>query len=205
MSYKDCFSTQSDSYRRFRPGYPEELFQYLADLCQFKQLAWDCATGNGQAATALAPFFDRVAATDASPEQIARAETHEKIDYSVATAENSGLAETSVDLITVANAVHWFDIPAFYNEAKRVMRDNAVIAVWCYETITPKSELAEALAPLHSALHDYWQPNLQHVWSHYKELAFPFEEIASPEFFMSLDWKLDEYLGFVSSWSSVQA
>ncbi len=113
MSFKDHFSAHSVEYARFRPRYPDELFRYLGVVAPARQSAWDCATGSGQAAVALATHFDRVVATDASAQQIESAEQHERVEYHVAPAEKSGLAPESVDLVTVAQALHWFDIPAF--------------------------------------------------------------------------------------------
>src|SRR4051812_1803752 len=132
MKFKDHFSTQSTSYASFRPRYPEGLFRNLADNSPTRTLAWDCATGTGQAAVSIAPFFDRVIATDASENQIRNAEPHDRVEYQVATAEQSGLASQSVDLITVAQALHWFELDRFYPEAIRVLKPNGLLAVWCY-------------------------------------------------------------------------
>ena len=116
MTFKDHFSKQSADYAKFRPRYPQELFEYLASISPTRHLAWDCATGNGQAAVGLASVFDRVIATDASEKQIANAQRHERVEYRVALAEESKLKSTSVDLIMVAQALHWLDFPRFYDE-----------------------------------------------------------------------------------------
>src|SRR5205823_14795537 len=121
-------AAHAGEYRRFRPTYPPRLFEVLADWSPALRLAWDCGTGNGQAALALAEWFERVIATDRSPEQIAQATPHPGIDYRVAPAEDSGLADSSVDLVTVAQAVHWFDLHRFYAEVRRVARPRALIA-----------------------------------------------------------------------------
>ena len=116
MNFKDHFSKQAADYAKFRPGYPHELFVYLGSIAPSRQLAWDCGTGNGQAAVALASVFDRVVATDASEKQIANAQPHERVEYRVAPAENSGIDSRTLDLITVAQALHWFDLDRFYAE-----------------------------------------------------------------------------------------
>src|ERR1051326_7411546 len=115
MSFKDHFSKQATGYAKFRPRYPQKLFDYLGSIAPSRQLAWDCATGNGQAAVGLASVFDRVIATDASEKQIANAEQHDHVEYRVAPAEESGLESSSIDLIMVAQALHWFDLERFYD------------------------------------------------------------------------------------------
>src|SRR5262245_38403499 len=125
-SFKDHFSTVASNYALYRPRYPAELFAYLATLVPTCEFAWDCATGSGQAAVALAAHFKRVIATDASATQIANGETHPRVEYRVAPAEQSGLAAASVDLLTVAQALHWFDLPRFFVEANRVLRPRGV-------------------------------------------------------------------------------
>lgn len=132
-SFKDHFSGHSGSYAEYRPTYPDELFRFLDDCCAQHKLAWDCATGSGQAARALTPFFEQVIATDPSDAQIAAADSDPKVDYRIAPAEASGLDDNSIDLITVAQALHWFDIPGFLNEVQRVLTAGGVLAIWCYE------------------------------------------------------------------------
>jgi ubiquinone/menaquinone biosynthesis C-methylase UbiE len=132
MSFKDHFSKQSADYAKFRPKYPRQLFEYLSTIAPSRQLAWDCGTGNGQAAVGLASVFDRVIATDASEKQIANAQAHERVEYRLASAENSGLESTTIDLIMVAQALHWFDLDRFYAEAQRVLKADGVLAASAY-------------------------------------------------------------------------
>src|SRR5216110_2684818 len=127
MKFKDHFSGQAVEYAKFRPHYPGELFEYLTSISPRHELAWDCATGNGQAAVGLARHFDSVIATDASAQQIASAELNDRISYRVAPAEASGIDSASVDLTLAAQALHWFDIDRFFREAKRVSRKNGVL------------------------------------------------------------------------------
>lgn len=127
--FQDLFSGVASLYTRFRPRYPSALFEYLASVTPKKDVVWDCATGTGQAAVELAQHFEQVIATDASAEQIANAEQHPRVQYRVSTAEMSGLDSGSIDLITVAQALHWFDLPAFYAEAQRVLKPDGLLAV----------------------------------------------------------------------------
>src|ERR1051325_10295174 len=120
-TFKDNFSKQSDIYAIYRPHYPTGLYSYLASLTKSHKLAWDCGTGNGQAAIGLTDFYDRIIATDASEQQIKNAVVHQKISYHVSTAENNVIETNSIDLLTVANALHWFDFDVFYREVKRVL------------------------------------------------------------------------------------
>jgi ubiquinone/menaquinone biosynthesis C-methylase UbiE len=141
VKFKDHFSGQAADYAKYRPDYPRELFAYLASLTPTRQWAWDCGTGNGQAAVGLAAFFDRVVATDASEKQILNAERNARIDYRVAPAGRSDLDSSSIDLVTVAQALHWFDLDAFYIEAKRVLKPRGALAAWCYNLLEIAPEI----------------------------------------------------------------
>lgn len=204
MTFNDHFSSHAQIYRRYRPMYPQKLFDYLASLTPTRKRAWDCATGNGQAALALADYFDMVTATDASEEQIKEAMEHPKILYEVSTAENSELDAKSQDLITVANALHWFDIDAFFNEARRVLKKKGVIAAWCYESFNIDEKVSHAFEALYADLQPFWPRQIKLVRDRYKSIDFPFEELEPPEFLMDLDWDLSQCLGYMSSWSAMQ-
>ena len=141
MKYTQLFSSKAQEYAQFRPGYPDELFDYLASLCTERKLAWDCATGNGQTAISLTKYFDRVIATDSSESQLSHAKQHPKINYRPALAENCGLANSSTNLITVSSAVHWFDFDKFYAEVKRVGKPKSIIAVWCYGLLNDEEDI----------------------------------------------------------------
>lgn len=204
--FKDHFSTASERYAAFRPDYPAELYAWLASLSAERNLAWDCATGSGQAALGLVPHFQRIVATDASAEQIRHAAPHARIDYRVATAEASGLADASVDLIAVAQAAHWFDLPRFHAEAKRALKRNGVIALWGYGRMVLPGELdapfqrfyAETVGP-------YWPPERALIDDAYKSLPFPFTEIAAPDFAIKVEWALPRLVAYLSTWSAVKA
>ncbi len=205
MTFNDHFSNQAATYRRFRPHYPKELFDFLASITPTKQSAWDCATGNGQAAVALADYFEKVTATDASEEQIKLAIEHTKVQYEVGTVENSELDDRSQDLITIANALHWFDIEPFFMEAQRVLKPKGVIAAWCYEAFNIDDSVSPSFDALYADLKSFWPKQIKLVRDKYKTIDFPFEEIHTPNFEMKLDWDLTHCLGYIASWSAVQA
>jgi ubiquinone/menaquinone biosynthesis C-methylase UbiE len=202
---KDHFSGHAACYQQFRPNYPAPLFEYLASLCPSHDLAWDCATGNGQAAVELAPYFSSVIATDFSAQQIEQAQAASKVRYLVASADKAPIEDGTVDLVTVAQALHWFDLPSFYPEVSRVARPDGIVAVWCYEMhhITPAID-----AIVHrlyaDIVGDYWPPERRIVEEGYRTLPFPFAELASPEFQMVHSWDLEHLIGYFGSWSSTQ-
>lgn len=205
MGFKDHFSRQADRYTRFRPHYPRKLFAYLASLPRETGRAWDCGTGSGQAAVALAEIFAEVVASDPSARQIEHAESHERVIYLVATAEHCPLPDDSVDLVTVAQAVHWFDLDKFYAEVRRVGRPGSVIAIWayCLATITPQID-AVVQRLYADIVGSYWPPERSVIEEGYRSVPFPFDEISSPELEMAAHWNLEELLGYLSTWSSVQ-
>jgi len=200
----DHFSSQSVEYSLYRPGYPHKLFEYLATLCPCRELAWDCATGNGQAAIGLAGYFAKVIASDISAEQINKATAHEKIDYRVGSAEHSGIESLCVDLIMVAQALHWFDIESFYVEVRRVLKPQGVLAVVSYQLPRIKPDIDAVTDEFHrDILGEYWPPERCHVDNAYGDIPFPLEEIPSPGLQMLHNWTLDEFLGYLQSWSAV--
>ncbi len=202
---KDHFSGHAACYQQFRPNYPAPLFAYLASLCSSHDLAWDCATGNGQAAVELAPYFSSVIATDFSAQQLEQAPSVPNVRYLVAGADKAPIEDGTVDLVTVAQALHWFDLSSFYPEVRRVARPGGILAVWCYEMhhITPEID-----AIVHRLYADivgaYWPPERRIVEEGYRTLPFPFDEIAAPEFRMVHSWDLEHVLGYFGSWSSTQ-
>ncbi|MBK9142637.1 MAG: class I SAM-dependent methyltransferase [Candidatus Melainabacteria bacterium] len=202
--FTDQFSIQAERYRRFRPGYPAELYDHLLDLVRSRDLAWDCATGNGQAAVELGERFEKVLATDASTSQIEHARPHPRVEYRVATAEDSGLPDESADLITVANAIHWFSLESFYEEARRVLKKGGILAAWCYENFETEESVKHAFTPLYNEISGCWAPQLDHVRSHYRSIELPLEPVEAPHMEMRLNWTLDQCLGYLSSWSAVQ-
>lgn len=204
--FKDHFSATASGYALYRPGYPAALFAFLAGLVARHELVWDCATGNGQAACGLAKYFQEVLATDASARQIENALPCPGVSYRVAAAEMSGLAPASVDLVTVAQAAHWFDLPLFYAEVKRVLRPGGVLALWCYERLNVDSASDPLIESFYSnTLGPYWPPERRWVENGYRDLPFPFEEQPAPAFEMRVEWELDQLMGYFATWSAVKA
>ena len=203
VNFKDHFSLQSDIYRKARPIYPDDLFVYLSSISPSKKLCWDCGTGNGQAAISLAHHFEKVIATDPSEKQIQNSIPHNNIEYRVASAEESGLENSSVDLIAAATAAHWFNHNLFYKEVKRVAKPNALIALWTYSEACINPEINELMEWfMYTFLYDYWPDGRWYVRKNYKTLPFPFKQIQTPEFFCKMSWSKTQWLNYIRSWSS---
>ena len=201
--FKDYFSALSGSYRSFRPHYPAELFEHVRSIAPAGSLAWDCASGNGQAATMLARHFSSVIATDASAQQIAEAEPRENVVYRVETAEATSIDDATVDLTTVAQALHWFDLDRFADEVRRVSVPGAVLAVWSYAILESTPAVDAVIETLYNGiLGDYWTPERRIVERGYADVSFPFEEIPAPVISMQADWSLEQLIGYLSTWSA---
>ncbi len=202
--FSDHFSAVAGHYADFRPHYPAALFDWLAAQTPAHALAWDCGAGSGQASVALAEHFARVHATDAGAGQLALAVAHPQVQYVVATAEHSGLADSSADLVTVAQALHWFDLPAFYAEVRRVLKPDGIIAAWTYGVhVTEGDEVnAQVRHFYNDIVGPYWPPERRHVENGYCELPFPFKRIDAPPFTMQVQWSLPQLLGYLGSWSA---
>ena len=202
--FHDHFSKVAKRYADFRPHYPVTLFEYLATLVPRGSLVWDCACGNGQATLDLAVRFDRVVATDASREQIASAIPHPNLEYRVAPAEQCGLPDASVALITVAQALHWFDLERFYAEVKRVLSPTGVIAVWAYGVDEVEGDAVNQLVQEYysDTVGPYWPRERKLVEEGYRTIPFPFTEITTPTFRMEARWTLEQLLGYFSTWSA---
>ena len=204
MKQRDYFSSCSSQYAQFRPRYPKQLFAWLASVTKAQERVWDCACGNGQASVDLAEHFQEVHATDLSAEQIANAQAHPRVRYRQGLAEANGLPDNFVDLVTVAQALHWFDLPRFYQEARRVARPGALLAVWCYGVCEiPADRGNTELQHFYSTIvGPYWTAERRLVETGYQTLEFPAPEVQPPAFAMQLQWSLEQLLGYVSSWSA---
>jgi ubiquinone/menaquinone biosynthesis C-methylase UbiE len=202
--FADHFSTIARAYAEARPTYPAALFAHLATLAPARRRAWDCAAGSGQATLQLAAHFAEVLATDASEAQLAQAPAHPGVTYRVAHAVSSGLPDASVDLVTVAQALHWLDLPSFYEEARRVLVPEGVLAVWCYGLQQLDHEPMDRLLQHFYGVivGPYWAPERRLVESGYRTVAFPFDELPAPAFEMALDWTLPELLAYIRTWSA---
>jgi SAM-dependent methyltransferase len=200
----DHFSTVARQYAQSRPSYPPELFDWLAAQCTGHDLAWDVGAGSGQAAMALAAHFARVLATDLSAKQLEQAPAHPAIEYRVAAAQHSDLPEASADLVTVAQALHWFDVQAFHREVRRVLKRGGLLAEWTYGIVHVEGESVDALVGryYHHEAGPHWPAERRHVENAYADLPFPFPRIETPSFAMVRHWDLAALLGYVRSWSA---
>ncbi|HEX6334168.1 MAG TPA: class I SAM-dependent methyltransferase [Flavisolibacter sp.] len=204
---KDLFSDQSHYYARYRPGYPPELFHHILQFVQERKHAWDCATGNGQAASVLADFFDRVDATDLSAQQLSHAVHKPNIFYHQCPAEKTPFPDNTFDLVTVATAYHWLDWQAFHREATRTGKNGCVVAVWSYNLHHCQDTEVDRIIRhfYHDITAPYWDYARKHVDEEYRNVAFDFDPLPARRFEFQVNWRRDELLGYLSSWSAVQS
>lgn len=203
---KDNFSTQSADYAKFRPVYPQALIDYLLSLSESHEMCWDCGTGNGQLAVKLAETFRKVYATDISEKQLSNATIRPNIDYSLQPAEKTNFPDQHFDLITVAQAAHWFDHARFNQEVKRLLKPNGVIALFGYGLVQIEGEIGEIVTRFYwDVTNPYWDPERDHIEEEYSTIPFPFEEVNDvPAFAIQSEMTLDQLTGYISTWSAVQ-
>ena len=203
-AFRDHFSRDPGAYARFRPRYPAALFEWLAAIAPARRSAWDCATGSGQAATVLGDHFARVIATDASRAQLAAAEAAPRVHYVRALGESCALRGRSVDLVTVAQALHWLDRPRFYAEVDRVLAPGGALAVWCYGLFQASPELDAVLHRFYEeGVGAFWPAPRLHVERGYRDIEIPIEELVPPPFGIEAKLTLADLLGYVRTWSAV--
>jgi SAM-dependent methyltransferase len=205
MKFRDHFSGVAADYARYRPDYPVTLFNWLAEVAPRCEVAWDCACGSGQATVPLARYFAKVAATDVSLTQLSNRPALDNVVFSAAAAEGVPLRGRSVDLVTVGQALHWFNLEAFFTEVRRVLAPGGVVAAWTYGRPEFNDERVEVVIRsfIDDTLGPWWPPEVAHVLDGYVSLAFPFAELDPPSFEMTAEWTLPQFLGFVCSWSGV--
>lgn len=203
---KDLFSKQAAAYAKYRPSYPAGLVDYILSFVGERKTAWDCATGNGQAAVLVAPYFDRVEATDSSAKQLEQAAPAAHIHYSVSLAEQTAFADNTFDLVTVAQAYHWFRFDAFEQELRRVAKPGAVIAVWGYHIPQCGVDAINTLINdfYTGTVGPFWDAERRYVDDYYRTVPFPYEELPAKEFSIDVQWGPDDLPGYLHSWSSVQ-
>ncbi|MFZ5973761.1 MAG: class I SAM-dependent methyltransferase [Bacteroidota bacterium] len=202
---KDRFSEHSRAYAAFRPTYSRELYQFLLGLVESRQLAWDVGCGNGQVAFDLAAYFDRVIATDMSAKQLQNARQAANLFYQVAPAEESGLDTGVADLITVGQALHWFDTERFFQEVKRVAKPHAVVAAWGYGLLHIHPQIDTRVHNFYTEkVGSYWDAERRWVDEAYQRIRFPFAEIQAPSFSLHFEWTREELFGYLSTWSAVR-
>lgn len=204
---KDNFSTQSAQYAQFRPQYPAEMFEFLFSKTARFEAAWDCGTGNGQVAQVLAAHFKNVLATDISARQLEKAPPRPNVRYAVEPAEKCSAPDGSFDLVTVAQAVHWFDFERFYAEVRRVLHpDGGLLALLGYGLLHfGEVTLDEPFSDFYAhTLGPFWDAERKHVDAHYRHIPFPFRELPTPDFSMTFSWSRAQFLGYLGTWSAVQ-
>ena len=204
-TFKDHFSGHASNYQKYRPVYPTELYQYLSRLCGVHKRAWDAGTGNGQCALKLVDNFDHVLATDPSVSQIKNAVLHDRIEYGVSKAESCPAADGSLDLVTVAQAIHWFDFDLFFKEVQRVLKPNGVLAFWTYTLAKISPEVDEVTNYFYQdVVGRYWPKERNFVEDKYEGISIPFDEIESPSFEININYSMQDYLAYLATWSAVK-
>lgn len=202
---KDNFSHNPPDYYRYRPGYPAELFQFLETKLSGFENSWDCGTGTGQVALQLSALFKKVYATDISVSQLSHAGNKENIQYSVQAAEETNFEPDIFDLITVGQAIHWFDFEKFYNEVYRTMKQEGMIAVMGYGLLQTNKESQNVILELyHNIIGQFWDPERKFIDENYSTIPFPFREIRTPKFEFKVLWSLDHLTGYLKTWSAVK-
>jgi SAM-dependent methyltransferase len=205
VDFKDHFFIAAKACSQHRPHYPTQLFAYLASIAHSLQNAWDCATGSGQAAVGLRRHFKHVVASDASRRQVDNAITRKGVYHLVATAEQTPIGSRTIDLVTVAQAMHWFDRDIFFQEVERVLKDKGILAVWTYDLLRVIPAIDGVLSDFYTtALGRYWPPERGLIESGYREIHFPFDRIDTPDFTMMHDWDLNQLFGYLGTWSAVK-
>ena len=203
MTYKNYFSHASENYAKYRPHYPPELVRYLTDLCHDKEQAWDAGCGNGQLSLLLAQHMKHVLATDASKNQIIKATLLPNIEYVVSPAEICPLKDKSVSLVTVAQAAHWFDLPAFYKEVRRVLKPGGILALISYGNCTISPDIDNSVHRIYEDLFGkYWPPERKLVEDGYRDILFDFNVLPVETFEMKELWSFEQFLGYIKTWSA---
>lgn len=202
---KDNFSGNADKYAKYRPGYPDELISYISGLVNQKECALDVATGNGQLAHKLAEHFNTVMATDISAQQIENATQGKNIIYSVSAAEQTKFDDRIFDLVTVGQAVHWFDSDLFYKEVKRILKPEGIIALIGYDLLKINPSIDQLIRQLYSStLVNFWDKERRYIDDKYLTIPFPFEVITPPSFINTYTWNFDQLTGYLGTWSAVK-
>lgn len=205
LETRNWFDTGGKAYARYRPDYPDALARFLADAAPDTRLALDVGCGSGQFTRQLGDHFDAVIGSDPSADQIAHALPHPNVRYSVGPAERLDADQDSAGLITAAQAAHWFDLPRFYAEVRRVAAPGAVIALVSYGVVRLDPDLdarfqrfyAEEIGP-------YWPPERRLVDTGYAGIDFPFRTLPTPDLHIERDWTAGAFLGYVATWSAVR-
>lgn len=204
--FKDLFSQGAANYAQFRPSYPHQLFNWLADnVATGRRLAVDVGTGNGQVAMSLAAHFEHVVGLDPSQAQLANAPSHPRVEFRCAPAEATGVDAGAADLLVAGQAFHWFDHARFFDEVRRVVKPGGLLAVWCYGVNAIAPPVDAVVTEIYS---DYagpfWEPERHLVEAGYRDVTFPFAELTVPTFEMRTGWTLEQLTGYLGTWSALR-
>lgn len=201
INLSEKFNDDTKNYKKLRPTYPDSLFQWIHHIALEKELALDCGTGNGQAANKLTPYFKRIIAIDSSQNQIEIATPHPKIDYYCISAEDLSLNENSIDVITCASSVHWFNLKKFYMQCRRILKKNGAVIFFTYTWPSSSNRLVDqVLTDIKHALMPFFPKESRYHIDKYATLPFPFKEITPPSLFFTQNWMVDELMRFFSTW-----
>jgi len=206
MRYVDHFGKKSSDYLQYRPDYPDELYQYLVGLATQHELAWDCGTGNGQAAGQLSPHFKQVIGSDVNQQQLDVAIKKANVHYYCWPAEKTGLSATTVDLVTVAQALHWFNLEPFYQEVQRVSKSSGIMAAWCYSLGSINQEIDMVIKKLYTDIlgNGYWPSERRYIDEQYQTIYFPFKKMETPQFNIEKKMDFTHVIGYLNTWSAVK-
>ncbi len=200
----NLFSINSENYKKYRPSYPLEIFQYLASISPSTNTAWDAGCGSGQATVALSEYFLKVIATDISYEQIKNAQAKDNVEYLSCPSEQTKLESNSVDLVICAQSIHWFDLEKFYKEVNRVLKPGGVFAAWTYNLFSIDKEIDHLIHNFYyDIIYNYWAVERRHVENGYNEITLPFNRLEAPSFSMTAEWNLEQLFGYLITWSGV--
>ena len=200
----NLFSNNSENYKKYRPYYPLEIFQYLASISPSTNTAWDAGCGSGQATIALSEYFIKVMATDISDEQIKNAQSKDNVEYLSCPSEHTMLESNSVDLVICAQSIHWFDLGKFYKEVNRVLKPGGVFAAWTYNVFSINKEIDHLIHNFYyDIIYNYWPVERRHVENGYDEITLPFNILEAPSFSMTAEWNLEQLFGYLNTWSGV--
>lgn len=202
---KDNFSKQAKAYSQFRPSYPDEMIEYVVSFVKNRSKALDIATGNGQVANKLSNYFDKVYATDISENQLSNATQKENIIYSKESAEETSFDENQFDLVTVAQAIHWFDFDKFYKELNRILKPDGIFAVLGYGLFKSNPDSDKILHHFYNNITGkYWDKERKYLDENYETIPFPLEELEVKSFQNEFTWSFEELIGYLSTWSATQ-
>lgn len=204
MDFKDFFSHNSSDYLQYRPQYPAQLFDFIMNQSYNNDLAVDVGCGNGQATIELGNRFRSVIGFDPSRSQIEQAISHPKVEYRIGKAENLHLDDHSVDLLTVAQAIHWFNVDLFLKEVKRVVKPNGLLAFWTYQKPIFEGDIIDCISNFYEIIQPFWPEDRKFVDEGYESINPPFQQIVSPIFYIERDFSLDLLLNYFATWSAVK-